>query len=436
MPFYDGIGMISEKHAVVLDVGSWTTKVGYAGEAVPRAIVRTPKALQQHLDTPTAAGDKGKEAGEALSDALVKFVHKLYFEHLLVNPKDRRVVLVEGLLGDLRLRDAIVKVLFCHFEVLSVLLAPSHLMPLFGLGLQHGLVLDVGYKEATLIPVYQGVPILKAWQALPLASETLHTTIRRELMTRGMAKTGSCPEFRKVSEFGLEADGSGGLDIEAKITEDIVEDIKVRLCFVTQIERGQQIQQIRKDASCVSGLSSFLKKSVPAATYTLDGDTVLQVDGETRESVCEALFELDNDRTSVATMVLDALLSCPIDTRRHLAANMVIVGGTSILLGFKSRLFQEINHLLQTQSPYKEKLQTLLTDDASGSGFKLHVTPAAKPNFACWSGASLFGATDAIASRSFTREAYFKDKAIPDWSNLKYNTVYNNISNSSDVRYG
>ena len=36
MPFYDGIGMISEKHAVVLDVGSAYTKVGYAGEAVPR----------------------------------------------------------------------------------------------------------------------------------------------------------------------------------------------------------------------------------------------------------------------------------------------------------------------------------------------------------------------------------------------------------------
>ena len=220
MPFYDGIGMISEKHAVVLDVGAWTTKVGYAGEAVPRAIVRTP---------PLDAADN-----DALSDALVKFVHKLYFEHLLVNPKDRRVVLVEGLLGDLRLRDALVKVLFCHFEVLSVLLAPSHLMPLFGLGLQHGLVLDVGYKETTLIPVYQGVPILKAWQALPLASEALHRTIRRELTTRGTAKQGSCSEYQKVSELGL----------EDKISDVVVEDIKVRLCFVTDVERGQQIQQV------------------------------------------------------------------------------------------------------------------------------------------------------------------------------------------------
>ena len=55
--------------------------------------------------------------------------------------------------------------------------------------------------------------------------------------------------------------------------------------------------------------------SAPTCSYSLDGDTVLQVDGETREAVCEVLFEQDNERTSVATMILDSLISCPIDTR-------------------------------------------------------------------------------------------------------------------------
>ena len=86
MPFYDGIGVIAEKHAVVLDIGSAFTKVGYAGESSPRAIIRTPPNLET-LDK------------DSLGDALVEFVHKLYFEILLVNPKDRRVVLLESLLG-------------------------------------------------------------------------------------------------------------------------------------------------------------------------------------------------------------------------------------------------------------------------------------------------------------------------------------------------
>ena len=87
MPFYEGIGLIAEKNAIVLDVGAAQTKVGYAGEFVPRAILETPSNLSE------LTRDK-------LYDALVDLVHRIYFTHLLVNPKDRRVVLIDHLLGE------------------------------------------------------------------------------------------------------------------------------------------------------------------------------------------------------------------------------------------------------------------------------------------------------------------------------------------------
>ena len=164
-----------------------------------------------------------------------------------------------------------------------------------------------------------------------------------------------------------------------------------------------------------SGLSSFLKKSVPSATYPLNGDITLRIDGQTRESACERLFEQDNDRMSVSTMVLDSLLECPLDSRKELAANIVIVGGTSMIKGFKARLFQELKHLL-TKEPYCSRLFV--------EEFKLHKAPG-KANFSSWVGASIFGATDAIGTRSFSRENYFKDKSVPDWSNLRFNSLYN-----------
>lgn len=48
---------------------------------------------------------------------------------------------------------------------------PSHVVSLYTLGVNTALVLDVGYQEATVIPVYEGIPILRAWQALPLGSK-------------------------------------------------------------------------------------------------------------------------------------------------------------------------------------------------------------------------------------------------------------------------
>lgn len=374
----------SEKHAVVLDIGTAYTKVGYAGESSPRAILKTPPTFDT-LDK------------EVLHDVLVEFVHRLYFEVLLVNPKDRRVVLLESLLGETRLKDELVEVLFNHFEVLSILFAPSHLMPLYGLGLQNALVVDVGFSSTSVIPVYQSVPILKAWQALPLGGQALHESIKKEICLRGTIKVGDS-EFEKFDQDKLK-----------ELVDNVVEDIKVRLCFVPELGRGQQIQQIRQDASSVSGLSSFLKRSVPAVDYTLSGESVLKVDGQTREGASEVLFEQDNDRLSLSTMVLDALIAAPIDTRKELSQNILIIGGTASQLGLKARLFQELDHLMKQQY-YRDKLK--LTQ------FKLH-TPLGKENYASWVGASIFGATDAISTRSFTREQYSKEKAVPDWSDLR-----------------
>lgn len=43
------------------------------------------------------------------------------------------------------------------------------------------LVVDIGFKEAVLIPVYQGVPLLNAWQALPLGSLAVHSQIKAKI---------------------------------------------------------------------------------------------------------------------------------------------------------------------------------------------------------------------------------------------------------------
>lgn len=55
---------------------------------------------------------------------------------------------------------------------------PSHCASLFTLGISTALVLDVGYKEAILIPICEGVPVLRLWQAMPLAGEAIENQIK------------------------------------------------------------------------------------------------------------------------------------------------------------------------------------------------------------------------------------------------------------------
>ena len=46
----------------------------------------------------------------ALYSALTDFIHQLYFNWLLVNPKDRRVLVIENVLGPSLFRDTLAKV--------------------------------------------------------------------------------------------------------------------------------------------------------------------------------------------------------------------------------------------------------------------------------------------------------------------------------------
>ena len=132
-------------------------------------------------------------------------------------------------------------------------------------------------------------------------------------------------------------------------------------------------------------------------------------------------FLQDDDGQTLPSQILDCLLASPIDTRKDLAANIVLIGGGSMTLGLKARLFSEMRHLLKENNYYREKLAVLAK---SSENFKLHVPPT-KPNYTSWTGASLLGATDAISTRSFTREMYVKENnVVPDWSDLRFNTLF------------
>lgn len=389
MPLYEGIGLISEKHAVVLDLGASLTKCGYAGEMSPRCIVAS-KVGGRSLHSLTSATE--------LYSALVDFVHMLYFKWLLVNPKDRRVVVVENVLGSTLMRETLAKVLFRHYEVSSVLFVPSHLVCLFTLGVRTGLVVDCGYRETTVIPVYEGVPILAAWQAAPLAGEAVEAAVRADLVCRGAVTRGEGSQPQPVDP--------------ALLTPEMVADVALRCCFVTSLARGRRLVELVSDPEAAAELATWLEQdAAPAVVVPCGGDRLLQVDGVTREASTELLWALDEDKMSVACTVLDAIAASPIDCRAALAEGLVVVGGTAMARGFTARLSQELNSLLAT--PKYEKLKI--------EGFKIFQPPA-QLNYVSWLGGAIFGSTDVVVTRSLSREQYLRDPAVPDWANLRFNT--------------
>ncbi|KAK4886444.1 hypothetical protein RN001_002715 [Aquatica leii] len=369
MPIYEGIGTITDKLVVVMDIGAAYTKLGFSGEFAPRCIIKSEVLCKESGIMRNIRDYKDKED---LYDLLVDFVHVLYFKYALLSPKDRPVVVVESLLCPTIFRETLAKVLFCHYKVPVLLVVPSHLVCLATLAIDTALVLDIGFSEAIAIPVCHGVPVIHAWQALPLASQAVHDNLRTALATHNTGVT--------LSDWNLE-------------------DVKVRCCFVTPQKRSIEFQKSTPNLT-----------PCPEVKYPLQGSNSIIIPGKVRETMFELFFEEDNDHQCLSTMILDAILKVNVDLRLQLAENIFLVGGTVMTPGFKARLKEELYQQLNNERYSKLKIKT----------FKFH-SPPCKDNYTAWLGGAIYGCTELLSMKGLSRETYLKENRLPDWANMKDN---------------
>ncbi|KAH8387864.1 hypothetical protein KR093_009943 [Drosophila rubida] len=368
MPLYESV--MQEKPPIVLDIGNAYTKLGFAAEAYPRMIIPTELVL-------TTTGETKQlfdyTQTDQLYDQLVDFLQTIFFKHLLVSPKERKFVLVENVCGQSVIRETLARALFMHFDVSSVLFVSSHLTALSTLAVSTGLVVDIGYSETTVMPVFSGVQIMSAFKDHSYGSCAVHAEIKRQLLATGVK--------------------------ESLLSEQVLEDIKLRTCFVTTLERAQ------------AKINEQPQQPPPSVDYAIcDDDAVIQIPGTLRESVYEILFEQNNERDSLPHLILRAILDCSRDVRRALVESIFVIGGGSMVQGLLARLKAELQLLLENDNYYAAHFHGELQ-------FKFY-SCIGKQNFTAWLGGALCGATDLIQSRSLSKEAYLRHEHVPDWSNL------------------
>ena len=76
----------------------------------------------------------------------------------------------------------------------------------------------------------------------------------------------------------LRADWLGEMNVPRKVgdtpeylTEKVIQDISLRCCFVTNINRGRELTQAMSDPSNTTSLTSCLTHMAPLVTYPISG---------------------------------------------------------------------------------------------------------------------------------------------------------------------
>lgn len=134
---------------VVLDLGSCTWKAGFSSETRPRVVI----SVHELCGCDTLWNLSNASTSAVAEDAIAHGLRRLFFEFLMIDPKMRKVLLIEPALVPIDVRSRIAVVLFDQLHVPSICFTSSPVLVLMATGTITGLVIDVGNLETSALPV-------------------------------------------------------------------------------------------------------------------------------------------------------------------------------------------------------------------------------------------------------------------------------------------
>ncbi|KAH7101113.1 beta-actin [Auriculariales sp. MPI-PUGE-AT-0066] len=317
-----GVGSVP---AIVIDSGSVTCKVGFAGDDAPCAVF---PSVVGHLQTPFSSENNASKflvGDQALSkrafvsiqnpihngvitnwDDMERIWDHAFQNELQVSPKDFPILLSEPPLNPKKNRERTIQTMFETFNTPSSFLAVGAVLSLLATGTRSGVVLDSGDTVTHAVAIYEGHALQHAVVQLEYGGQNVAGYITQSLAQRGY-------------------------DLTSPTAQGIVREIKEN--------RGYIAADFEKE------VASYNPPAVRHETsYETSDGRVIDIQDE-RFRAPEALFQPSlwgrNDR-SVHEAVHDAIVACDADIRRALWGTIVLSGGNTMFPGIKDRMLKEI----------------------------------------------------------------------------------------------
>ena len=363
---------------VVLDIGQFSAKAGFAGEDMPSqvffTIVGSPKYRQIDYEYAGIRKDDFYVGNEIQSIGLYKIfypINKGIIQDWLSFEK-----IIDYIFYNLRVDPSLVNVLFAvhplfphsdlkklfelfleKYQCNAFYPVLDSMLTLYAGGFQTGLVVEIGDSLTRITPIYQGYKLDHAIKHIDISGRTL---------TRFMEKI--------LGERGFSADSS--------IRRELVRALKEKACFVSldYKEDLKRVEQYEKEYSLPDGSTIFLARE--------------------RFEVPELLFNpsLELEEISLPEAIMDVIEMCDLDIRPDLLNNIFLSGGSSMFPNIKSRIYQELEVELARRSKKSQVIKIIAPRERI---------------FSVWVGGSILAMIPEFEQNWVTRAKYFSE-GIPD----------------------
>lgn len=326
---------------IVMDVGTATTKAGFAGGAKPKVVIGTKVGRAKHTRIMPGGALEQENIGSSVAstfvgqkldqhrgafylshpmdkgyiqdgsfDEMEKIFEHLYSKQNLNAKMDEHPVLItEAPLNPRTNREQIAELFFETYRAPAIFFSPPAVLSLYASGRATGVVLDVGEGVTHCVPVYEGYALKHSITRSDVAGRDVTKQLQLLLRKSGLA-------FTTTAE------------------SDLVKTMKEELCYVHQNASST-------DDRTKSGATS---EDAAKAVYQLpDGQTV-NISSE-RHLAPEVLFNpslIGSEEMGVASALVDSIMKSDLDLRPTLFSQIVLAGGSTCTAGFGDRLLSEV----------------------------------------------------------------------------------------------
>lgn len=311
---------------VILDIGSAYTKIGFAGEPSPRFVFPTMTGKEKYksvmVDVSARNTYIGSDAAKMRGVLKIKYPIERgaimdwndYYEILnycfysllrIPNLSEYPVLYTEQPFVQKETKEYIARILFETHRVKSLIMVPTPILSIFGVGLTTGLVIESGDGITWVCPVINGELIDQAVQKLPLAGTDVNQHLKNLLMREG-------------------------INIESSAVDEIIKEIKEKNCYFSL------------DPDNPPKVKDSFSFAMP------DGSNI-KIPNYIFHEAPEVLFKPQLIGYTMNN-IPEAILACLQGIDEHywsdLLSHIVIAGGNVSYSGFEERLRTELNKIL------------------------------------------------------------------------------------------
>ncbi|KAL8664315.1 MAG: hypothetical protein Q9202_003130 [Teloschistes flavicans] len=287
-----------------------------------------------------------------VEDKVERAVRAAYSKYLLLDSKNKRMVLILPSLMPHRLLSSLLSSIFVNFQVPSVTLFPCPVASVVAAGCRSGLVVDIGWGETIITSIYEHreVQTRRSTRAMQLVTQRMADLLKE----RAEPQTANVPsQAPKTTQEQQDANEN----VPDSRYFDFAEEVTMRTAWCPTSKGGNPAKDLRHEAVAETNSSSTEYQTIMSIPSPLPPRKTLEIPFANLAAPVEnALFaigssrhDLDDSDQPLSQLIYQALLSLPPDVRSVCMARIIITGGGSHIPGLKTRLLNDLKSVVESR---------------------------------------------------------------------------------------